>query len=814
MVALSLPVSWPASIKIREGLGITPGSLLGQEDIVEITQSFQLGVSYIRPSFKIQNLASWHPLPLDPNSMGHMLFELCTIVFLTIDLTLIPLVLAWDLPLTDVWMSFNIFSVLFWTADIGISFTTSFTIDGEVCKSFPLIAKRYMRTYFALDFGIVLCDWFSTVFVLIAGSNSHSPLRVLRFTRAGRISRLAGLIRLERVHRISNELMDHYVSEGTAVFLRMLGIFLLVLWLNHMIACAWYGLLQLPSDTGMRWVETTSAGEETTSYLYTTSFHWAIAQLTLGAIEVSATTTSERIFNILLLLAGLLFSSLVVSTLSATMISFHMRGHATNAKLQTLRAFCHQQHVGATLTHRVKQQVENRLQRTAKLTEKDVLALSLLSSSMRSELRFDIYKRFLTTHPLFNMWINVSPSTVVYLCTEAMTYQFLQPHDDLFAAGSKSTHAYYVAGRLKYCQDRESSPSRQASTETTNESVWICEAALWTNWIHVGSAFAETAGQVLAICAEQMIRSLDKQRLIREIAQQYARIFHKRVVEALPPYLPWPSDLQVPATEFGEMVLNMDHPLRVLIGLDALKQISCGPFRIFSSRHLVDVLRKEIMDGKSTVYLNANGEIERFASVIVLRIVRDGLILVQLGIHDDTFQPACVLPGSKVRANENPSDAVDRIVRTRLGPLLSDVTINAFQRGDESTQEQESRRFNLKTKYLRTTVFGTVPNIWMSPQHCIEAHPRSSARPSLLDLTERKVYIFKWDDGRFGVYAWLQEEEFRVLKDEEKVVRDWFQRLNVDSKILDNLDQSSPAVPSEETSSLCSSASTSSTCWL
>ena len=89
-------------------------------------------MSYVRPEFKIQNLATWQWLPFDPNSMGHMLFELCTIVFLAVDLTLIPLVLAWDIPLTDVWIAFNLFSVLFWTADIGISFSTSFTIDGEV----------------------------------------------------------------------------------------------------------------------------------------------------------------------------------------------------------------------------------------------------------------------------------------------------------------------------------------------------------------------------------------------------------------------------------------------------------------------------------------------------------------------------------------------------------------------------------------------------------------------------------------------------------------------------------------------------------
>ena len=67
--------------------------------------------------------------------MGHMLFEFCTIVFLAVDLTLIPLVLAWDIPLTVVWIAFNLFSVLSWTADIGISFSTSFTIDGEVLAS-------------------------------------------------------------------------------------------------------------------------------------------------------------------------------------------------------------------------------------------------------------------------------------------------------------------------------------------------------------------------------------------------------------------------------------------------------------------------------------------------------------------------------------------------------------------------------------------------------------------------------------------------------------------------------------------------------
>ena len=41
-----------------------------------ITPSFNVGVSYVRPSFKIQNLATWQWLPFDPNSMGHMLFEL------------------------------------------------------------------------------------------------------------------------------------------------------------------------------------------------------------------------------------------------------------------------------------------------------------------------------------------------------------------------------------------------------------------------------------------------------------------------------------------------------------------------------------------------------------------------------------------------------------------------------------------------------------------------------------------------------------------------------------------------------------------
>ena len=160
-------------------------------------------------------------------------------------------------------------------------------------------------------------------------------------------------------------------------------------------------------------------GDFSDIYLYLTSFHWAMAQITLGAIELVASNSAERVFNIFLLFAGLLFSSTFVSSLSATMISFEMRSTELNNKMSVLRQFLRQNRVEGPLALRVRQQVENRIRKPMMLTVRDVDVLAILSTSLRTELHFSMCKAHMYRNPLFRLWSFVSLPLVQELCVES-----------------------------------------------------------------------------------------------------------------------------------------------------------------------------------------------------------------------------------------------------------------------------------------------------------------------------------------------------------------------------------------------------------
>merc|ERR1719476_811860 len=92
------------------------------------------------------------------------------------------------------------------------------------------------------------------------------------------------------------------------------------------------------------------------------------------------------------------------------------------------------------------------------LEECDVDALHHLSSSLKTDLRFGIFKEQLVLHPLFRLWADVGPGVVRDLCGDkgAMSYTWLEPGDDLFVAGKYSSQAFLLArGTMTYQLDPE-----------------------------------------------------------------------------------------------------------------------------------------------------------------------------------------------------------------------------------------------------------------------------------------------------------------------------------------------------------------------
>jgi len=617
-------------------------------------------------------------------------------------------------------------------------------------------------------------------------------------------------------------------------------------WFGHSVSCLWYAIaFQLPSDTGASWLgtylrvgqELHEYGELEDVYLYLTAFHWSMAQLTLGANELVPSSTGERIFSILMLFLGLLFSSTLVSGLSATLIDFQMRSGELNEKLRTLRRFLGQCNVDPTVALRVRQQAEQRLAKKPMLTEKQVTALEVLSTTMRSELRFDIFKDHLLRHPIFRVWTNLNVATVKELCADdSLDFQLFQPADDVFLPGEQCENAYYlVDGILRYTQDPESSmvdDDERLVTEVT-AGAWLCEAALWSQWVHVGHARAETQCQLLVLPSTRVLDVLRKHGILRDITNEYGKEFHRRLIEAKPPHASYPTDLEVPFTEFGDIVATMNSQIQHAIGLDALLHTSRSRFSPFSTQSEAhQKLKDEVLEGRSVVVLNKEGDPERVVSVTALKLQGPSGIFMQLGKQDGVcgaISAKVILPGTKQQKCEMPIQAAMRVLREELSALQDIVEITSTER---MIERKESTRVQLSTKYIRTEVHMHLTKAISTPartaswpfyktssqpatrsgslpleRRISERRPsgriseRRRASESLAELVaDREVFVFPLypdsegeasqepgasqsaasqsyaaKQGRTQFFAWLTQEEIDTFKmpESEAVLRHW-----------------------------------------
>lgn len=795
MIAPSLPLGWPGSLALREGFA--EATRLSEEDFRELDatslQDATLGsrgrmTKDLAPPLTTQK--SWEPRRqwvLHPNGTARCVADLVSLVVLITDLTMTPYILAFDVRLEGAIMAIAWCATCFWTADLALNFVTGFHQDGELEMRHSVIVRRYFSGFFALDATMVCCDYLSISLTLLTERSSG----LLRFVKISRVFRLVGLIRVIRLVKISEDMIDRFFSaSGAQLLLKVVAILAVVLWLNHIVGCLWYAVSHvMPSDTGASWTDqlfeegSGSFSDLQAPYLYATSFHWAMAQMTLGSIGVSATNTAERIFNILLLLAGVLLSASLVSSLSATMVGFEMQMSEQNTLLCVLRQYLRQNKVESSLAIRVRQQTESRVKRPKMLKDEDVLALRLLSASLHTELRFEIYKPILLRHRLFSIWCNLDAGIVRDLCSDSVDFHFLQPNDDLFVAGSSGNEAWVLCqGRLRYAQFPDSSPVVDPVSVPVLEGTCLSEAALWTRWVHVGTAEARVSSQMLSVHADRLHHLLARHPFIKDLTLDYCRQFHLNLALATPPRA-YPTDLEIPGCSFGDILMGMPHRMQVTIGVDALRQASLNSTRRMQCA--IRLMKAQLMDGVCVLFLNGSGELEHLVPVTVIRLERDdGCVLTQLGkLEDNERRPAVLLPGSKRALGETHSDAIHRILHTKLAALRDHLEVSMIERSSDKESHLEQ---GTRTTWHRTTFSAKLVSVYDLPIHKCRSVRRQQVRRGTADFFDSSfasLEVLALPHGDQVIcYAWLSPVELThlVKHENERLVQTWLSSLDVD----------------------------------
>jgi len=724
-VASTLPAHWPKRMKLNEGLQGAKSAALATADRMSSGPPLVLSMKAL--TFKSdadveEKKRAW---VLHPDSKRAALLELLSSGFVVYELFVTPFVVAWDVQRVG-WLNVMYWcSAVYWVIDIVGSFFTGFYSRGEVILSQGAIRRRYFRGWFLPDLLLVLCDM-ANIIANLLGMRGGYMLRLLRLSRLCRVVSLAKLSRL--FIRLEDHMQSHESAEMIAVGAKLGRIVVIILSANHLLACIWMLIGRIGhADTGVRWLDTAVLYDPTSEivleyskdlsmvYQYSLSFHWALAQLTLGASDVTAQNSLEMIYTIVCITLGLLMGTSLISVFSAEMVEVQLSSRQKDAVHKQLYHFLKHHRIDNGFSRRVRAMVLERLKKSPPVAAQDVHSLRLLPNYLQMDLHFRICGRSLLTHPIFSIWRSFSANSVLRFCMDAVQLIETRPNDEVFGGGKRAENAYHVrTGHGVYEQDPESAPVIDSTSTKVHESKWLAEAALWLDWTHVGTFRVSVQAEVLVISVDGIPSVLQQNVVLQEITVAYCRAYHARVIASFPPMSEFPTDLGVRDCDFEDILCEMDRNLVEAVGLQALRQAAAAPSHTsyeaalqgLGKRSALVQLEADYKNKHCRLYLTGDDTVRCVAANVGLRVNNSsGHVLMHVAnvSSNGKFHFHVSIPMARQVVGETSTDTALRLIEKRLHPFKASLQappwVRRVDKKDDTglTASRKSRFISLAT---------------------------------------------------------------------------------------------------------------------
>lgn len=460
---------------------------------------------------------------INPNSFGRLAWDLHGLLLIFYDCINVPLE-VFDPAETGFSRAMTWIIRLFWTVNVAVSFLVGYMRGDGVVEMRPLkVARRYMCTWFLLDMFVLLFDW--TDFV--ADSNSFDLTKVGTALRGLRLVRAARLLPLLKAPQMSSKLSEYVpMGEQLGLLATIIKIMFFFLWITHIFACLWFGLGRLCGEGGgASWLVTTSELDNSMQHQYMLSFHWSLAAFSgdTGSV-VPPSNVWERAFACIVLFLGNVLSASVVGGITTSMTRLQIILSEQTSKLAVLRRFLVDNHISRPLAVRVQRNAQHAmLEQKTKAPESSVELLAIISQPVLMEVHYEIHSRTLLTHPFMLAYNDVNLAGLRRVCHSAISVLSLHSKDVLFSdleVPEPPKMFYVVGGRLMYQQTRR-------SVAFFERGAWICEANLWTRWIHCGTLRAVSESRLLVLDAVKF------QEIISSFPSDHASLYAHEFVDWL-----------------------------------------------------------------------------------------------------------------------------------------------------------------------------------------------------------------------------------------------------------------------------------------
>lgn len=434
-----------------------------------------------------------------PNGGPRLVWSLCGCLLILYDTATIPL-LVFDITETPVFQMLFYSALVFWILDVFLNFITGYHCHGRVEMRLTMIARRYLSSWFLPDMSIISVD---LALLILEGDDGSSGLfRLGRFGRFLRLFRAVRLLRIKKLADVLSDLLDDLLRSEASVLLVTLTRYVITLFfLNHYIACAWYGV-SLMHGSGEHdldtttWVNAQGLALEPIPYKYVMSLHWSLTQFSPATNNIVPTNYSERTFAVIIVLFALVAFSSFLSSITGLVTQLKALNNDSRRDEARLRDFLSTRRVKLNLRNRMWRFFRTYNRRTKHFSvESSVGFLKVIPESMLIELHREVYFKTLLSTPVFSAMLHVEVALFEKVCHIAMSESVWVPNQDIFVSGKAASRAFAVtSGTLVYttvCDDF------MAHDVTAGD--WVSEVMIWVRWIHCGQLHATSSCSIVEL---------------------------------------------------------------------------------------------------------------------------------------------------------------------------------------------------------------------------------------------------------------------------------------------------------------------------
>jgi hypothetical protein len=331
----------------------------------------------------------------------------------------------------------KIFDVIIYISfffDMILNFFSAF-LDKEdrLVKSQKKIIKNYLFGWFFID----LISLIPLEYLIDVSQNqgrvTNTISRVAKIPKLYRLIRLTKLVRIFKiikrgnVQRLKRFLLDRF--KFSANIEKMLTFLFTSFLLNHISSCIWYWIAKLQDLDPDCWVCKSNFQDLDPYDIYVIAFYWNLTTITtVGYGDVSAGTTIEMIYSLLIMSIGVFLYSFAIGALSSIVTAMDSKSAEITQKLLNLSYIKQEFQVSDEIYSKVRKIIKFD---NSKFQEENLIFLEELPNKLRIELSQIIHDNMIKHMHFFK---NSTPEIVAFVTTLLKPIKFSQ-NDVIYKIG-------------------------------------------------------------------------------------------------------------------------------------------------------------------------------------------------------------------------------------------------------------------------------------------------------------------------------------------------------------------------------------------